>query len=533
LSRRPCLLLLLHAHLPFVRHPEQETSLEERWLFEAITECYLPLLGAFERLADDDVAFRLTLSLSPPLIAMLRDPLLQVRYLRHLEDLIELAERECQRHRKDSAPHELAVFYRRRLLETRRCYQDRYRRDPLNGFLALADSGRLELITTAATHGYLPLLRQEPAAVRAQLRVGADYFRAQCGRPAQGIWLPECGYFPGLESELRQLGFRYFFLESHGIDHASPRPAHGVRRPIACPNRLAAFGRDPGCSAEVWSGDIGYPGHPAYREFHRDIGGEREAEYLGPLGPVGGNPVPTGLKYHRVTDRRSAHKAWYDPAAAHDQARCHALDFVQRRLNEAARNPLRDRPPLFVAPYDAELLGHWWFEGPDWLEQVIRRADAGGDLDLIAASDYLERYPLLPEAQPSPSSWGEGGFNRQWLNEQTAWLYPHLHRAAADMVSLAAQFAGAEPDAPPGRALRQAGRSLLLAQSSDWPFILRTGTTVQYAAGRVRDYLSRFYYLKQALLDDAIDARRLAALEQMDTIFPNLDCGAFMPRDAG
>jgi 1,4-alpha-glucan branching enzyme len=519
--RRGYLLLLLHAHLPFVRHPEYDEYREERWLFEAITESYLPLLDALERLHADRVPYRITLSLSPPLLALLSDRLLQSRYLHHLEALIELSGRERLRTRGQAEPHALAHWYQAWLISTRARYVERYGCDLVRGFLELARAGGLELITSAATHGFLPLLRTETVAVDAQLRVARQAFRAVAGGFPAGLWLPECGYFEGLDRTLATEGFRFAFLESHGVSHARPRLRHGVEQPLASPAGLALFGRDPACSREVWSRDQGYPGHPLYREYHRDIGYELDDGELGTL-PAG---QPTGLKYHRVTDRRSGNKSWYDPAAAQAQARRHAGDFVRSRLQALGRSRLRDRPPLFTAPYDAELFGHWWFEGPHWVEQVAREAVADGRIELIAASDYLERHPLLPKAEPSPSSWGEGGYNRFWIGGSNAWLYPHLHAAARTLRELA--DCPGEPETLTRRALNQAARCLLLAQASDWTFIMRSGTAVDYAEGRVRDYLARFHYLIRAVRDGCIDQRRLAALEQMDNIFPGLDFRVF------
>src|SRR5215471_11972024 len=116
------LSLVLHAHLPFVRHPEHEKFLEENWLFEAISETYIPLLEVMERWLRDGMETRLTLTLSPTLCSMLLDPLLQERYLRHLEELIDLAEKEVHRTHWDRSFHELALFYRRRFGQVRDTY---------------------------------------------------------------------------------------------------------------------------------------------------------------------------------------------------------------------------------------------------------------------------------------------------------------------------------------------------------------------------------------------------------------------------
>jgi 1,4-alpha-glucan branching enzyme len=188
---------------------------------------------------------------------------------------------------------------------------------------------------------------------------------------------------------------------------------------------------------------------------------------------------------------------------------------------------LRDRPALFVAPFDAELFGHWWYEGPHWLEAVIEQAAQQPDLELIGPDQYLERHPVLYRAAPSQSSWGEGGYSRMWVNAENAWLLPQLHGAAREMGDLADRHARSSPGDLQRRALEQAARSLLLAQASDWPFIMRTGTTVEYAVKRVTDHLSRFRYLAEALRQNDLDPRRLAALEQMDAIFPELDFRVF------
>jgi 1,4-alpha-glucan branching enzyme len=517
MKRSGYLLLLLHAHLPYVRHPEHERFSEERWLFEALTDCYLPLLSLFEGLSKRGVPHRFTLSLSPPLMAMLGDRLLQQRYRRHLSDLIDLVRREQVRHARNLGLRALADYYRGRLESTAERYEA-CDGDLLSSFGRLAAAGGIELITTAATHGYLPLLRGAASAVHAQLQVAADAYRETFGKPTPGIWLPECGYYPELDGELTLAGYHWFFLESHGITHARPRPPHGVQAPLACGPELAAFGRDPGCSRAVWSREQGYPGHPLYREYHRDLGNEPGDTDLGPL--AGG---PTGIKYHRITDRGGGEKALYDPQAAVAQALRHAGEFLDARSHAAGRSELRDRPPLFVAPFDAELFGHWWYEGPRWLEALAEQAASREGLQLISPSDYLARHPVLPRATPSQSSWGEGGYNRVWLNADNAWLIPHLHEAAGDMADLAARHAEGPVPMLQERALNQAARSLLLAQSSDWPFIMRTGTTVEYAVKRVTDHLSRFRYLTDAVRRDAVDERRLAALERMDAIFPKLD----------
>jgi 1,4-alpha-glucan branching enzyme len=525
------LALLLHAHLPYVRHPEHAVFLEENWLFEAITETYIPLLQAFERLQATQIRFRLTLSLSPTLISMLQDELLQQRYLEHLQKQIDLAQQETLRKHADPRTQALAEHYLHWFQETARLYREHYQADLVQGFGALQRSGSLELITTAATHGFLPLLRTEPGAVRAQLAVAASNFLETFGRPAPGIWLPECGYYPDLEEALAAQGFRYFVVDTHGLLNASERPWHGIAAPLACPNGVAAFARDPDSSRQVWSAREGYPGDPWYREFHRDLAFDRPPEELEDFLLPDGSPVHTGIKYFRVT-HQGRYKQPYEPARARERVGAHAEDFLSKRLAALRTLASRmERPPLLLAPYDAELFGHWWYEGPQWLEQLIRKIHRQDEVELISPFDYLQRHPKLQCAQPSASTWGELGYNAYWLNEHNDWIYPHLHRSARRMEQLARQHAAEPVGSPTHRALQQAGRSLLLAQASDWPFILKSGTSTVYAEQRVRDLLARFNYLDKAIEGASIDERHLQALEQLDAIFPNLDYQGFIEQE--
>jgi 1,4-alpha-glucan branching enzyme len=289
------LALVLHGHLPFVRHPEHEQFLEEDWLFEAITETYIPLLRVFDGLVRDQVDFRLSMSLTPTLVSMLRDPLLQDRYVRHIGKLIALSELEVQRTAKDPAFHELACMYRRLFSETRELFVSTYNGDLVSAFKKFQDLGKLEIITCAATHAFLPLMPNQ-RAVRAQIMTAVEFHARHFGREPRGIWLPECGYYEGLDAVLGEAGLRYFFTDSHGIFHATPRPRYGVYAPIVCPSGVVAFGRDLESSKQVWSSVEGYPGDYDYRDFYRDAGFDLDYDYLRPFLHPDGARVSLGMK---------------------------------------------------------------------------------------------------------------------------------------------------------------------------------------------------------------------------------------------
>jgi len=513
------LALILHAHLPFVRHPEYEQFLEENWLFEAITETYLPLLDVLDGLARDRVEYRLTLSLSPTLCAMLQDALLQERYLRHLTKLIELAGHEIDRTKWEGPFHQLAQFYHDRLRRFRDIYAGN--RDLVGRFRYFQGTGQLEIITCAATHGFLPLLRVNPEAVRAQILVARDHYRQCFGADPRGIWLPECAYEPGLEEFLQEAGIRWFTLDTHGLLFAEPRPRYGVFAPVFTPTGVAAFGRDMESSRQVWSSVDGYPGDPDYRDFYRDIGFDAELNYIKPYIHPDGIRCFTGLKYHRITGP-TRDKQPYIRDRAIAKAADHAGHFLfsRQRQVEHVRAVLQ-REPVIVAPYDAELFGHWWFEGPEFLDALIRKAAAQDILRLVTPTEYLRQFPTQQVAQPAASSWGDQGHWDVWLNDKNAWIYPHLHAAADRMTELVRQHN--RPDVLTQRALRQASRELLLAQASDWAFIMKTGTTVPYAVKRTKDHLLRFHRLYEQIKSGKIDEPWLASLEWRDNLFPDLN----------
>jgi len=519
------LSILLHAHLPFVRHPEYEDSLEERWLVEALIECYLPLLRMLEGRADRGARGRITISLSPTLLAMLADPLLRSRLSFRMGRLLELAERDRARYPGPSPFGPVAAHYAERFRAGIAQYE-RYGRNLAAAFRAVEEAGVARLITCGATHGFLPLMDLGAPSWRAQIGAAAREFERHLGHPPEGFWLPECGYAPGVEEVLAEFGVRWFAVDAHGILDACPRPVPGTYAPLRTKSGVLAFGRDAESSRQVWSSTEGYPGDAWYREYYRDQGFDLPMEEVREFLPSGGTRTHLGLKYHRITDRRYPHREAYDPARASARVAEHAAHFVAGRLAQArAASDALGQPATLLAPYDAELFGHWWYEGPDWLDQVLDGVAAGGEL---AATDPLEASTALarvPEGRLHPCSWGAGGYAAVWLDPVNDWIYRHLLRAAEWMQRLARE--GDRGDALRARALRQAGRELLLAQASDWAFIMKTGTLIPYAVRRTESHLDRFEQLAAALEKGPLDAGAIAALEAADPLFPELDPGLF------
>lgn len=521
------LCLVLHAHLPYIRHPEYDDFLEEDWLFEAITETYVPLLDMFERLMSEGVDFRITMSLTPTLCGMFSDELLQNRYIRHLDKLLELSAKELTRTRDHRMLYNTALMYNRKIKKCQEIFT-KHKKNLLNGFKKVQDAGKLEIITCCATHGYIPLMIHEKAK-QAQIKIAVHDYIEKFGRKPKGIWLAECAYTPGADYILKENGLRFFFVDTHGILYGTPRPRYGVFAPVYCPSGVAAFARDMESAHQVWSADIGYPGDPDYREFYRDVGYDLDYDYIHPYLHSDGVRRNIGIKYFKITGVVPLHaKQPYNPDAAKEKAAQHAGNFLFNRQKQVEYLfDLIKKKPLIVSMYDAELFGHWWYEGPDFLEFLFKKIHYDQKtIRMITPSEYLKKHPDNQVLQPCMSSWGDKGYNEYWLSGANDWVYRHLHKAAARMI----EIAKVNPNASglKKRALNQSARELLLAQASDWAFIMTAGTTIPYALKRTKDHIHQFTVLYEQIKKNQIDERFLSDLEKKNNIFPSIDYRAYL-----
>ncbi|TLZ55417.1 MAG: DUF1957 domain-containing protein [Methanobacteriota archaeon] len=541
-------VLVLHTHLPWVlghgRWPHGED-----WLLEAAAECYLPILRVMDRIVTDGGSPRITVGLTPVLCEMLTSPKFKEDFVAYLDSRRELAERDREEFEaignRDASrlANSWGAFYG----AAKQDFIGTYNRDLVGAFRKLQDGGHVEVITSAATHGYLPLLGRDDA-IGAQVAAGVSVYRRHFERAPRGIWLPECAYRPagrwsrpagparawdrpGLEDILARHGLRYFFVDTHLVAGGTPLGTYSDRfeeqaasetRPQtkASPNeahalvvrggkRVAVLARDPRSSVQVWSADYGYPGDGAYLEFHRKKG-------------------KAGLRYWRVTSRAFPleDKAPYNPRAAEERARAHAEHFVATvRETLRAHREATGRPGVVVAPFDTELFGHWWFEGPRWLDAVLRGLH--GDVASVTASECLVKTPPSSVIRLPEGSWGQGGHHWVWLNPDTLWVWELVYRAEdafAEMLKEARRRRGEVP-----RVVRQLARELLLLESSDWPFLITTVSARDYAEARVKLHAATFDRLL-GLARTAIagplspgDATWLAEVEARDAVFPDID----------
>jgi 1,4-alpha-glucan branching enzyme len=320
-----------------------------------------------------------------------------------------------------------------------------------------------------------------------------------------------------LDSILQEANIRWFILDAHGLMLGNPRPRRAIYAPCYTAAGPAAFARDSDSSRQVWSAQGGYPGDPAYREFYRDVGFDLPMEHLGPV--ARGIRKFSGVKYHRITGRME--KDLYDRDAAEKAADAHAGHFLEERQRQIREVSAFDFDPIIVVPFDAELFGHWWFEGPRFLELLIRKA-AHADIHLTTPSEFLSSRPTQQTIEPAPSTWGDKGHLEVWLDPSNAWIYPHLHGAALRMSHVARAHAD-DSRLAVDRVLKQLARELLLAQSSDWAFLMKSGTARNYASRRTMDHLVRFNRLHDQLVANDVDDEFLQDCEWRDNLFPKLN----------
>ncbi len=561
-KKKGAFAFVLHSHLPYVRKAGRWPHGEEM-IHEAIAETYIPLLNALYELKDEGYEPKLTIGLTPILMEQLADGDVLNHFDLYLEERLSLIENDVRRYGQGETAHDhllyLAKFYQAWYQDIVRSFRGRYGRDPVGAFRGLQDAGNLDILTSAATHAYLPLIDRD-SSLYGQLKTGVEAYRRHMGRAPRGVWLPECGYRPpymreeggvsyykpGLEEFLADLNLDYFFTDTHVIEGGRmvgkvmgdvigayggipkrqwvplsddrPQVEKGTTfRPYYVRSAdVAVFGRDEGTGLQVWSASHGYPGDFLYREFHR-------------------KDDRSGLQYWRITGARVdlGYKDFYDPHHAFNQVGMHVEHFVNLVRNRLAYCQFETGQfGIVVSAYDTELFGHWWFEGIAWIQGVLRALHDHPEIKLTTACDYLDEHPPQEVFSLPESSWGEGGGHWTWLNPRTEWMWPLIQQAQWKMEQLVERYPQAQGDVP--GILNQAARELVLLESSDWPFLISTGQAHEYASGRFQQHLARFNRLAAIADSGAVgegDRQFLATIAELDNPFPNIDYRVFARRE--
>lgn len=539
---------VLHSHLPYVRLAGRWPHGEE-WIHEAACETYIPLLALMENLRADGVPFRLTIGITPTLAEQLADPLVLDHLDQYIEERIAAAERDRAEFDSPSSYNEhlrsLAEGYLESYRGVRDFFHQQLGRDIIGAFRRLQDAGLIEIVASAATHGYLPLLSRD-STLRAQIGIGIQTYRRLFGREPRSFWLPECGYRPayltedgtprqGLEAFLQAYGIQCFFSETHSITGGTPvgvatgdvvGPYSEIKRRYVLPvahsrevgrpattylpyhvadSRVSVIGRDHKVGQQVWSSDWGYPGDFDYREFHRQNGA-------------------SGLKYWRITGKPVdlSQKDYYRPDWAYCKVEQHAEHFAHL-VGDRLRKLHKETGDygIISAAFDTELFGHWWAEGIQWLGETLRHLAANPEIELTTASDYLEAHPPVSSLNLPESSWGAGGAHFIWENNDTQWMWKPIHETELRMERLAARFDA--PNDAERLTLNQAAREALLMQSSDWSFLVTTGQAREYAIQRFNQHFERFDKLASKLEAGEADAALAQEFFEQDNLFPDIN----------
>ncbi|HPM77621.1 MAG TPA: DUF1957 domain-containing protein [bacterium] len=553
---------VLHTHLPYVLgHGKWPHGTD--WLNEAAVECYIPLLNVFHRLVDEGIKPAITIGLTPILCEQLAHPAFPEILNDYINQKIEASINDCEAFtRIGDAKATLAAMWRDYFMSISSDFNEKYDRDIVGSFRKLQDGGHIEIITCAATHGYLPLLGSDEA-VRAQVRTGVETYRKHFGKQPAGIWLPECAYRPsyawthpvefpgkktfdrvGVEEVLYENGISYFIVDSHLLEGGKPIGAYidrfdalqrlwgqfekaythiegdpkTPRKAYLVSSRggskvAAILVRDTQTALQVWSGEYGYPGDGNYLDFHK-------------------KHFPGGNRYWRVTGAKVdlGDKKEYDPSiitARLNENAGHFKDLIKKQLT--AYREQTGEAGILVAPFDTELFGHWWFEGPEFIYNVCKWVAADPDLEPATGGQMLQTNPPTEIIAIPEGSWGEGGYHYIWFNEWTEWSWKHIYRAETKMGELAEAFAASD-DPTIKRLMKQLARELLLLEASDWQFLISTWSARDYAEMRLSvhdEYFTRLVgilerYRTNGGMSDA-DGIFLDELEAQDSVFADVD----------
>jgi 1,4-alpha-glucan branching enzyme len=539
--------LVLHSHLPYVLNHGVWPHGED-WLYEAAAETYLPLLAIIDECEFLNAPAKITIGLTPVLLEQLAHEHFKKGFEHFLADRVARARADRGDFERNGDGHMayLATRWEDWHNNLNAQFQGIDRNIP-RAFAERAQKGLIEILTSNATHGYMPLLFED-ASIRAQIRAGVASSERILGFRPTGMWLPECAYRPGgpwdppipwghknyrigIEHLVADEGIDHFFVEHHlienarsefvnndgyfhrvGWDEADKYPArgwrsvhepHNVNSDGSGPGRASAFGRDPQICEQVWSGSIGYPAAGEYLEFHKKWGRKRGLRYWKITGPK--------------TDLGDKHLYYPDDVTSrlfeHTQHFCNA---VRDRLHGYRHRT--GRHGVVVACFDAELFGHWWFEGPRFLRDVILTLNADPLFDLCTTAEYLQRHPPDKVVSLPEGSWGEGGDHRVWTNDQINWMWEIEYRCEATFGRLTCELPW-QQDEQIRTLLEKAGRELLLMQASDWPFVIRRGQAIDYGIKRFMQHVARFECLAdiaEKLGQDSDYLGRLTEVEKFE-----------------
>ena len=553
-------VFMLHSHLPYYRMAGMWPFGEEN-LYECMSETYVPLLNAISELYEEEgIKAKLTVGITPILAEQLNDEHLKNGFVEYLDSRIKSVSEDLDRYPDPNVPHSqhlkyLAKYYFDWYNHIKDSFVNKYNKDLVGAFKKYQDLGCIEITTSGATHGFSPLLATD-SNLNAQFKVGQDTTKRLFGKKAKGCWLPECAYRqgyeftgkdgkkhwrPAIEVTLQNNDIEYFFTESHVIEGGN---SVGERRVVGIygnieyiplPKReatgydtysaywlpdaqVAVMGRNDRAGFQVWSAADGYPGDGVYREFHK-------------------KDDKSGMNYWRITSPKTdlGDKMLYDPVLALNQVNSnsdHYTTLIYHLLNDYKK--AKNKEGLIMVSFDTELYGHWWFEGVEFIKQVIRKLNNFlPEIERCTAGEYLEKHPPVDTIQIPESSWGQGGHFYVWMNHLTEWMWPIIHGCEKRIIDIVKNYEKIPENKLLHRALNQLARENLLLQSSDWPFLITTWQAKDYATERFQEHVKRFEQIADMIESGNINDEELKKIEAIDNCFPVIDYRVYLPIEEG
>jgi 1,4-alpha-glucan branching enzyme len=495
------LCIILHAHLPYVRNPHATLPLEEVWLYQNIAECYIPLIHMCQRLNQKHIIPSIALSISPTLLTMLQQSYYHKRFRKWAHSLLDAI---TLLKKKNTKARGALDFYTTFITNSLSFFEDIHGKCA-DAFGKLFSNNSIELLTTAGTHPFFPLYRTYPSFQKLEIIAGIDSFTTKFGKSPRGFWLPELGYHAGIDRYLRQNSIDYTIVNDTGVLLAQNIPQTGNFFPLKTQTGLVLFPRDAVLSMKIWSSHQGYPGNPAYREFHHDAMYE-----LQELSPNYEHKL-LGLKIYAISG--SNHKDYYDPQKAMVGVRQQVDDFIDAILKRAQEvECIIKRKPVFVLPFDAELFGHWWFEGPLFLEMLLGTIASRDDMMCVMPHELLECDMEIFE--PVESSWGRG-------NDFSTWYNAKVRHTVVKLEELLYRFDKALHS--DDEALHQCARELMLASSSDWQFMISTGNYADYARMRFEEHSAAAKAILDMMEKKITNSTYINARFEKYPLFENID----------
>jgi len=530
MDSRYAISLVLAAHVPFVREHRKDEDLsqagEEGRFFEYVSETLLPLLGVLDRLDSDHVPFCLGLAVSPILMFLLGDEHLLNKYMLYTDKQIEFGKQEIERTAGNAEMNKMAQAYCDELLERRIAFTERYEKNILKAFDFYRRKGKVEILASSATNAFLPFIGHNAETLQAQMEIPVSAYRRYFVNTPQGFWLPALGWTSAIEPYLRAYNFTYTIVDSHGLLYGKPLPEKGSFYPVKTPNGTFVLARDFYAVREIER----ISSDEIFMDNTRDAGYELPPEKVSQFLSAEGERHKTGYRYWARAYKAGGGRpeAVYNTQAASVRITEHARSFLENttsRLEEASKH--MEEPPISLYANNAGFFGNLWREGPQFIEALFRMAQGYRDLQFVTPSSYIFSRKLnsLQVVAPEFSSFGVNGYAETWLDTSNDWIYRHLIRSMERMTELAERFP--DDSGLKERALNQAAREILLAQSSDWPYLLHRQESTEYARNNAENALRNFTTIYEALGSNYISTEWLTTLERRHNIFPNINYRVF------